>query len=676
MLAAHCNNITCRSSSPLVSSIGVPDPYCISMKSFQPWKGGLYGMQLNPHHQPGQLPPPSSNLESDASQRIANGCSPASMTGDSAMGTGRLSFTPTPNLLHPPQSSGYEYELARDLYYPSPMSAVGHTGQGDLTARGGLMGDPEWSLTPVSSSISSSLAASKTSPYSRLHAATVNGSARQSYDPWSSFNMATGSLAGSTGHQGVNRQSPRIALPPGFSSCRTAFSPVKGAGDVGGGGMYMSSPWMTWDYGPVSSNGKWLREIQGIPLSASSSSSSFEKFYASSEHGVASRFGGGADYLSMDSKTVGHHTGLREASSQAASKSDSRTAGLVVVDGIPSCFSCTSPPSLSSTRLSQHPTTVMRAKSGPAPPTRATCDCPNCQEANRIGGAAGEQIRKLNQHSCHIPGCGKIYGKASHLKAHLHWHSGERPFVCNWLLCGKRFTRSDELQRHMRTHTGDKRFACTVCSKKFARSDHLNKHVRTHTEDDGTGIPVGEEEEEAESADGCSGEDSAILSSAFKEADDTKDPRRSRTAVKEEDKKTADEGTKSGFGGGGRVRTASSNEDASAQTGDSGRDGDVHQSTDKKRVRWKNMNRFKPCGGGGGVDYGTASEGGTTCNRNEGDPMAWASSSLGPRTREDGEGEKRARKAGAEVKIEASIGRSSSSGHGKDANDIKRTKMA
>ena len=34
------------------------------------------------------------------------------------------------------------------------------------------------------------------------------------------------------------------------------------------------------------------------------------------------------------------------------------------------------------------------------------------------------------------------------------WHSGERPFACNWLFCGKRFTRSDELQRHKRTHTG------------------------------------------------------------------------------------------------------------------------------------------------------------------------------------------------------------------------------
>ncbi|KAK3595374.1 hypothetical protein CHS0354_008799 [Potamilus streckersoni] len=128
---------------------------------------------------------------------------------------------------------------------------------------------------------------------------------------------------------------------------------------------------------------------------------------------------------------------------------------------------------------------------------RATCACPNCQEIERLG-PAGAHLAKKNIHSCHIPGCGKVYGKTSHLKAHLRWHTGERPFICNWLFCGKRFTRSDELQRHLRTHTGEKRFACPVCNKKFMRSDHLSKHVKTHSYPDGKKPGSGSEDENSQ----------------------------------------------------------------------------------------------------------------------------------------------------------------------------------
>ena len=93
---------------------------------------------------------------------------------------------------------------------------------------------------------------------------------------------------------------------------------------------------------------------------------------------------------------------------------------------------------------------------------------------------AGGSTIKMKRHNCHYAGCEKSYTKASHLRSHLLWHTGERPFGCNWLFCGKRFAHLDNLKRHLKTHTGEKHLACVECNKRFMRSDHLKKHIRTH----------------------------------------------------------------------------------------------------------------------------------------------------------------------------------------------------
>uniref|UniRef100_A0A672HI44 Sp8 transcription factor n=1 Tax=Salarias fasciatus TaxID=181472 RepID=A0A672HI44_SALFA len=161
--------------------------------------------------------------------------------------------------------------------------------------------------------------------------------------------------------------------------------------------------------------------------------------------------------------------------------------GWVDAQSPPGCTSLTA-----SDRLARRPTPRSKTAAAPAlkgapvvslPPSsrsssrrysgRATCDCPNCQEAESLG-----------LHSCHIPGCGKVYGQdvsPEGSPALAHRGAAVRLQLALLRVSASRAPTSSS-GIYART-PGRSASSAPFATSASLRSDHLSKHVRTHSAD-------------------------------------------------------------------------------------------------------------------------------------------------------------------------------------------------
>ncbi|XP_047504581.1 uncharacterized protein LOC125049388 [Pieris napi] len=116
--------------------------------------------------------------------------------------------------------------------------------------------------------------------------------------------------------------------------------------------------------------------------------------------------------------------------------------------------------------------------------------CPYCGDKFVHAASLTRHVRRSHNHlyvarrsgrdeNVPCPVCKQVYLR-SNLRAHLHTHSGKRPFVC--VTCDKAFTTKWNLKLHRWTHASrsSKPYKCTLCKGAFFRQSEYAAHVNAH----------------------------------------------------------------------------------------------------------------------------------------------------------------------------------------------------
>ncbi|KAL3867387.1 hypothetical protein ACJMK2_044594 [Sinanodonta woodiana] len=86
----------------------------------------------------------------------------------------------------------------------------------------------------------------------------------------------------------------------------------------------------------------------------------------------------------------------------------------------------------------------------------------------KAGEAAKERRFLCNE-------CGKAYFRKHALQRHMHYHTGEKPHMCQY--CGYKCREANNLKRHMALHfEAQRNFVCEICGSAFHAKKTLEMH--------------------------------------------------------------------------------------------------------------------------------------------------------------------------------------------------------